>query len=67
MTRLDRGAREAIFSLTMADAARRHVGMLGGTFDPIHLAHLRLAEEAREQLRLERVLFVPAPQPWAHR
>ncbi|HEY7294431.1 MAG TPA: nicotinate-nucleotide adenylyltransferase [Dehalococcoidia bacterium] len=40
------------------------VGVLGGTFDPIHLAHLRLAEEAREQLRLDRVLFVPAPRPW---
>ena len=38
--------------------------LLGGTFDPVHLAHLRLAEEAREQLGLERVLFLPAPQPW---
>ncbi len=42
----------------------RQIGVLGGTFDPIHLAHLRLAEEAREQLGLERVLFLPAPQPW---
>jgi len=44
-------------------------GVLGGTFDPVHLAHLVLAEQAREQLRLDRVLFVPAGDPWrkAHR
>ncbi len=39
------------------------LGVLGGTFDPIHLAHLRLAEELRERLSLARVLFVPAARP----
>ncbi len=39
------------------------VGLFGGTFDPVHLAHLRLAEEAREEFRLERILFVPAAVP----
>lgn len=39
------------------------LGILGGTFNPIHLAHLRVAEEAREALALERVLFIPSADP----
>jgi nicotinate-nucleotide adenylyltransferase len=38
------------------------VGVLGGTFDPPHFGHLALAENARAQLQLDRVLFVPAGQ-----
>jgi nicotinate-nucleotide adenylyltransferase len=39
------------------------VGVFGGTFDPVHLGHLILAEQAREQARLDQVWFVPAPRP----
>lgn len=39
------------------------LGVFGGTFDPIHVAHLAVAQEAVEALGLERVLFVPAGQP----
>jgi nicotinate-nucleotide adenylyltransferase len=38
-------------------------GVLGGTFDPIHLGHLRAAENAREALGLDEVLFVPSGNP----
>ncbi|MBP8984838.1 MAG: nicotinate-nucleotide adenylyltransferase [Syntrophobacterales bacterium] len=38
-------------------------GLLGGTFDPIHVGHLRCAEEVREMFGLDRVLFVPAASP----
>jgi len=38
-------------------------GILGGTFDPIHVGHLRCAEEVRELFHLDRILFIPNSQP----
>jgi nicotinate-nucleotide adenylyltransferase len=39
------------------------LGIFGGTFDPPHVGHLIVAQDAREQLALDRVIFVPAAQP----
>jgi nicotinate-nucleotide adenylyltransferase len=40
------------------------VGVLGGTFDPVHTGHMIIAEEVRQNLKLHEVLFMPAGQPW---
>ena len=38
----------------------RRIGILGGSFDPIHWGHIRLAQAARRQLKLDQVIFIPA-------
>src|SRR5436305_54158 len=42
----------------------RRLGVMGGTFDPIHYGHLVTAEEALEQFGLDEVVFVPTGHPW---
>ncbi len=42
---------------------KRHIGVLGGTFDPVHEGHLALARQARDRFFLDTVLFIPAPAP----
>jgi nicotinate-nucleotide adenylyltransferase len=46
-----------------APAVIARVGMLGGTFDPIHVAHVAVAQTARRELDLDEVLVIPAGQP----
>ena len=41
----------------------RAIGVLGGTFDPVHCAHVRLALEVRAALRLDSIRLIPAPDP----
>jgi nicotinate-nucleotide adenylyltransferase len=45
------------------EPADRRVGIFGGTFDPIHFGHLIIADQVRESLALDRVLFIPAALP----
>ena len=41
-----------------------NIGVLGGTFDPVHSGHIIVAEEVKNKLNLVEVIFVPAGQPW---
>jgi len=47
----------------MSSARTTRLGVYGGTFNPIHLGHLRAAEEIAEQLDLDQMLFVPSARP----
>ncbi|PJB41005.1 MAG: nicotinate-nicotinamide nucleotide adenylyltransferase [Deltaproteobacteria bacterium CG_4_9_14_3_um_filter_44_9] len=50
-----------MYGIKMEDYLR--VGLFGGTFNPIHLGHLRSAEEIRELFNLQRVIFIPSANP----
>ena len=39
------------------------IGIMGGTFNPVHNVHLIMAEEARRQFQLKKVLFMPSKNP----
>lgn len=45
-------------------ARPQRIGILGGTFDPVHRGHVALALAAMAACRLQRVYFIPAPRPW---
>ncbi|MGB0619221.1 MAG: nicotinate-nucleotide adenylyltransferase [Myxococcota bacterium] len=49
--------------MTADGGQTERIGLFGGTFNPIHLGHLRAAEEVREALGLSRVLFIPSRIP----
>ena len=48
----------------MNDKTGRRVGIFGGSFDPVHNAHVALARQALGELALDELLWVPAGQPW---
>jgi len=66
MSALDRGV-AAIYNskceIDIGGRLSRKLGILGGTFNPIHFGHLAAAEEVRARLQLDRILFVPSSNP----
>ena len=44
--------------------ARKRIGLLGGSFDPVHIAHVALAKAAQQSLALNEVQLLPAANPW---
>lgn len=51
------------FDTLGSDGSARRLGIMGGTFDPVHIGHLACAEQAREAYNLDAVVFVPAGNP----
>lgn len=47
----------------MEKGTKERIGILGGTFDPVHKGHLAVARTVRERFQLDTVLFIPAPSP----
>ena len=48
----------------MTSGSGKRIGLLGGSFDPVHIAHIELAKAAIKHLNLDEVQLLPAKQPW---
>ena len=42
----------------------KNIGVLGGTFDPPHTAHLKIAERSLNQFKLDKIIFIPSGNQW---
>lgn len=62
-----RGRVHAALTAKSAEAPRQRIGVMGGTFDPIHNGHLVAASEVADRFDLDFVLFVPTGEPWQKR
>jgi nicotinate-nucleotide adenylyltransferase len=58
------GQRPGPLHAPAAAAVPRRIGLLGGTFDPVHCAHVALAHAALQALKLDSVRWIPAGRPW---
>lgn len=53
-------AKSVVKAARMSEVKTERIGVFGGSFDPVHMGHLTIAQDAVEQLELDRLMFIPA-------